>query len=185
MAYMEEKRMEAKEHLKEHLKEENKRKEMAKNKEESWALLRMSITYLKQNEEGWRMRRMEECGKIREEEKQDRLALAREKKRKYGIRKISKEENKRLKKRTGERLEIASAKANLWKRFREGGEDMNEREVTAWEGIRTSVMELEEEGRWIEHEEAAEKLATVRFIMKEGAQFGGGQVQEEDDVHGG
>ena len=141
MAYMEEKRVEAKELLR----EERERKEIAKKKEESWTLLRMSISFLKQNEEGWKLRKMKECERIREEEKQDRLALAREKKRKYGIKKISKEENQRLKKRTGERLEIASAKANLWKKFREGGEDLSEREVAAWEAVRTSVMELEED----------------------------------------
>ena len=76
MAYMEEKRVEAKEQLK----EEKERKEIAKKKEESWTLLRMSITYLKENEEGWRIRKMKECEKIKEEEKKDRLALAREKK---------------------------------------------------------------------------------------------------------
>ena len=141
MAYMEEKRVEAKELLR----EERERKEIAKKKEESWTLLRMSISFLKQNEEGWKLRKMKECERIREEEKQDRLALAREKKRKYGIKKISKEENQRLKKRTGERLEIASAKGNLWKKFREGGEDLSEIEVAAWEAVRTSVMELEED----------------------------------------
>ena len=82
-------------------------------------------------------------------------------------------------------MEIASAKANLWKKFREGGEDLSEREVTAWEAIRTSVMELEEEGRWREPEEEAEKLARVKFVMRKGALFGGGQVQDEDQVHGG
>ena len=119
---------------------------------------------------------MKECERIREEEKQDRLALAREKKRKYGIKKISKEENQRLKKRTGERLEIASAKANLWKKFREGGEDLSEREVAAWEAVRTSVMELEEDGRWRNPEEGDEKLEGVHFMMRRGELLGGGHV---------
>ena len=181
MAYMEEKRVEAKELLR----EERERKEIAKKKEESWTLLRMSISFLKHNEEGWKLRKMKECERIREEEKQDRLALAREKKRKYGIKKISKEENQRLKKRTGERLEIASAKANLWKKFREGGEDLSEREVAAWEAVRTSVMELEEDGRWRNPEEGDEKLEGVHFVMRRGELLGGGHVRDEDKVEGG
>ena len=149
MAYMEDMRAEAREKLK----EERDRKDVARKKEESWSLLRMSISFLRENEEGWKMRKIKECERIRAEEREDRLALAREKKRKYGIRRISKEENLRLTKRTGERLEIASAKANLWKKFREGGDDLSEREVAAWEAVRTSVMELEEDGRWRNPEE--------------------------------
>ena len=109
MAYMEEKRVEAREMIK----GEEERKEMAKRMKESWALLRLSTAFLKENEEGWRKRKLEECERIREEDKKDRLALGREKKRKYGIRKLSKEENQRLKRRTEERIEIATAKANL------------------------------------------------------------------------
>ena len=48
MAYMEEKRIEAKEQQK----EEGARKLCARRKEESWALLRMSIAYLRKNEMG-------------------------------------------------------------------------------------------------------------------------------------
>ena len=131
------------------------------------------------------MRKMKECDKIKEEEKQDRLALSREKKRKYGMKKISKEENMRLRKRTGERLEIATAKANLWKKFREGKDDLNEREVAAWEGIRTSVMELEEDGRWKNKEEGDEQLDKVNFVLRRGKLLGGGQVRDEDKVEGG
>ena len=76
----------------------------------------MSITYLKEKEVKWSERRMKECSKIREEENLDRLALVRVKKLKYGIKKASKEEGMRLKKRTEERLEISTAKGNLWKK---------------------------------------------------------------------
>ena len=48
MDYMEEKRVEARELLR----EENERKERAKEKENSWALLRLSMAYLKKHEEG-------------------------------------------------------------------------------------------------------------------------------------
>jgi hypothetical protein len=64
-----------------------------------------------------------ECDRIREEEKKDRLAVVKEKKRKYGIKRLSKEENMRMNMRTEERLE------------RRGEEE-------AWE----MIMELEEGG---------------------------------------
>jgi hypothetical protein len=95
---------------------------------------------------------MKECDRIREEEKMDRLAVVREKKRKYGIKRISKEENMRLKKRTEESLEIASAKENLWRKFREKDKELapTREEAEAWEGLRASVKELEENGSWRE-----------------------------------
>ena len=81
----------------------------------------------------------------REEEKMDRLALVKIKTKKYGIRKISKEENMRLKGRTEERLEIATARGNLWKKYREGGGEMEEQEAGVWEDLRMAVLGLEEE----------------------------------------
>ena len=77
-------------------------------------------------------------------------------------------------KRTEERLEITTAKANLWKKFREGKDDLNGREVAAWEGIRTSVMELEEDGRWKNNEEGDEQLDKVNFVMRRGKLLGVG-----------
>ena len=51
----------------------------------------------------------------------------------------------RLKRRTEERLEIASAKENLWKKFRDRDQELAQtgEEAEAWEGLRASVMELE------------------------------------------
>jgi hypothetical protein len=111
-------------------------------------LLRLSMNYLKEKDGAWRQRRIEECDKIREEEKIDRLAVTREKKKGYGINKISKDENLKIKRRTEERLDVAKAKENLWKRFREGKEDneMEDEELKAWEAIKKSVLELEEKG---------------------------------------
>jgi hypothetical protein len=60
MAYMEEKRVEAKELLK----RGEERKEMARRKEDHWTLMRMSTAYLKENEGGWMLRRMKECERI-------------------------------------------------------------------------------------------------------------------------
>ena len=99
------------------------------------------------------------------------------------MKKISKEENMRLRKRTGERLEIATAKANLWKKFREGKDDLNERDLAAWEGIRTSVMELEKDGRWRNNEEGDEQLDKVNLVMRRGKLLGG-QVRDAAQVGG-
>ena len=84
------------------------------------------------------------------EKKRDRLAVVREKRKRYGLKKLSKEENQRLKTRTEERLEVARAKENLWKRFRGDEEDreMVEDKIKAWESLREGIMELEEEGVW-------------------------------------
>ena len=65
--------------------EEENRKKDAKKKEESWALMRESVAFLRTIADKWRERRIDECDKIREEEKKDRLAIAKEKKRKYGL----------------------------------------------------------------------------------------------------
>ena len=90
--------------------EDEERKLLAKEKEDHWRLLRLSIQYLKENEPKWRSRKIKECDRIREEEKADRLAIAKMKKKRYGVKGLSKEENGRMKQRTEERLEIARAK---------------------------------------------------------------------------
>ena len=59
--------------------------------------------------------------RIMEEEKKDRLAIASQKKKIYGLKRLNKEENSRLKKRTEERLELSQAKANYWKWHRGEG----------------------------------------------------------------
>ena len=146
LKYMEERRKEARELLR----IEEGRKKEAKKKEESWALLRTSIAFLKEQEWKWKQRQIEEVERIKEEEKADRLAVVREKKKRYGISKLSKEENQRLKLRTEDRLTVAKAKENLWKRFRDKDmmPEMQEDEVRAWEDIQRMIIELEEEGSW-------------------------------------
>ena len=85
--------------------------------------------------------------RIKEEEKKDRLAICKEKKKRYGTKykNMSKEESKKLKTRTEERIEISQAKANYWKRFRDGGErDMEEGDhMEAWKGLRKAIVALE------------------------------------------
>ena len=60
--------------------EDEERKRRALAKEKAWEMMRESITFLKTHEEKWRTRRIVECNRIKEEEKIDRLAIAREKK---------------------------------------------------------------------------------------------------------
>ena len=102
--------------------EENEdRKREAMKKESSWSLLRESICFLKENGNKWQQRKILEVDRIKEEEKKDRLAICKEKKKKYGIKRMNKEENRRLKERTEERILISQAKANYWKEYRGRG----------------------------------------------------------------
>ena len=58
--------------------EEEKRKEKAKSKEDNWKLLRLCIEEIREKEGKWTTRRIEELERIKEEEKEDRLAITRE-----------------------------------------------------------------------------------------------------------
>ena len=112
--------------------------------------MKEAVKYSKEKGDGWRERRIDECEWIREEEKTDRLALVKEKKKRYGLKRLSKEENSRLKSRTEDRILISQSKANLWKRYRDGGEEedgaeMGTEEERAWRNIWNGVRKLEEE----------------------------------------
>ena len=74
---------------------------------------------MRENEAGWQQRKIKEVGRIKEVEKAERLAIASQKKKRYGIKTLNKEENMRIKRRTEERIEISQAKANNWKWYRE------------------------------------------------------------------
>ena len=95
-------------------------------REEHWRLLRLCVQELKDYESKWCTRKIEECEKIKEEAKEDRLAIGREKKKRYGLKGLSKEENKRLKKRTEDKIELAQAKSNYWKWYRGEGRGKEE-----------------------------------------------------------
>ena len=86
------------------MKEREERRVEAKRKEDTWALMKEAITYLKVNTEGWVERRSREVERIREEEKLDRLAVIKQKKKRYGKGKISKDESSKLKRRVRKRL---------------------------------------------------------------------------------
>ena len=115
LKYCEDRREEAK--LQQQGDEERKRE--ANEKKRHWELLRETTKYLKENDTGWT--KMKETARIRAEEKADRLAIVAEKKKRYGLNRLSKEENKRLKERTEDRVTLAMARGNYWKHYREGG----------------------------------------------------------------
>ena len=109
-----------------------------------WELLRTSIQFLKEKESGWQTRKIKEVESIKEEEKRDRLAICKEKKRRYGLKRLSKVESKRRKMRTEERMVVSMAKANYWKHYRGG--DMMEGEVDdtkeAWKALKEGILAL-------------------------------------------
>ena len=115
---------------------DEERKKKAERRERQWDLIRLSPEYLKQHEPKWRTRKIEECERIKEEEKKDRLAIASQKKKIYGLKRLNKEENNRLKKRTEERLELPQAKANYWKWQRGDGRAEKESKEEGAEGKR-------------------------------------------------
>ena len=119
LSYCEERR----EDLRLRIEADEDRMKDARRKEATWELLRTSISFLKEKEGVWRSRKIAECDRIKEEEKRDRLAVAKIKKKRYGVQRMSKEENMRLKMRTEERLEIARAKTNFWRNHRRQRED--------------------------------------------------------------
>jgi hypothetical protein len=118
--------------------------------------MRESVAFLRTNADKWGERKIE-CERRREEEKKDRLAVVKEKKRKYGIKRLSKDENIRMNMRTEERLEIARAKENLWTNYREHGE-MRKEEEEAWEMIREKILVLEEGGTWREQRKETSRI---------------------------
>ena len=77
LAYMEEKREEARMRIQ----EDEDRKREAKSKEDSWQLMKEAVSFLRTNADKWRERRIEECERIRKEEKEDRLWKKRGRKR--------------------------------------------------------------------------------------------------------
>ena len=71
LKYCEERREERKRELE----RDKSRKEEAKSKEDHWKLLRVCIETIKETHIKWTTRKIEECARIKEEEKRDRLAI--------------------------------------------------------------------------------------------------------------
>ena len=119
----------------------------------------MGVECLKQNEDSWRCRKIDECERIKEEEKRDRLAIVKGMKKRYGLQKLSKEENRRLKSRTEDIIEIAKAKENYWRKFRHRNDYvMEEEEDDAWRNLEKGILMLEERGSWIQEERKLENI---------------------------
>ena len=144
LAYCVERREEAK-----RMKEgDEERKREFKRRKEVWDLMREAMEFLRKNKDKWKERKLEETKRIKEEEKRDRLAVVKEKKKRYNIQGLSREEGRRMKTRTEERLEIAKAKENYWKEFREVREEdteMEEDERQAWRNVKLGMDSFEEE----------------------------------------
>jgi hypothetical protein len=162
LEYCEERRNE----LRARIEKDEERMKEARRKEAAWELMRLSISYIKSKEGAWNTRRVEECTRIREEERKDRLAVVAVKKRKYGGKRLSKEESMRMKERTERRMEISKAKSNYWKNYRERGDEMDEEEKTAWMRVKEGIMIIEEEEEsWMEEGERLRRGKETTSIM--------------------
>ena len=172
LAYCEERRKE----WRKQEEEDTTRKEMQRRKEEHWKLFRESISFLKENERHWQQRKIKEVDRIKEEEKADRLAVCKKNNRRYGIQKMSKEENTRMKERTEERIIISRANANYWKRHRGEGGGKHDKE---WIALREGILALEEDkGGWIVEED-------IMYLDGESQDVQGEGVQGQEGAHGG
>ena len=83
------------------------------------------------------------------------MAIRKEKKRRYGLNRLNKEESMRLKRRTEERLELAQAKTNYWRWYSERGKGGMEEgkepgggEETMWYNLKEEIAALEGEEDW-------------------------------------
>ena len=86
-----------------------------------------------------------------------------------------------MKGRTEDRLEIARAKENFWKRFREKKEeDMEEEEMKAWNPIKEGITTLEENGNWIKEEMRTEKRKEITEAKDRMSVAKGGEKPEEE-----
>ena len=70
-----------------------------------------------------------------------------------------------MKKRTGERLEIAKAKENLWRQHR-GQREMRTGDKEAWETLREKILKLEEEGAWREMGEETRMMNIMKARLQ-------------------
>ena len=73
---------------------------------------------------------------------------------------MSKEENKRMKERTEERIIISQAKANYWKRYRGEGEGKHDK---VWSTLGAGIMALKENrGGWV----PGQQIMTVKWMTR-------------------
>ena len=144
--------------LKARVQEDEARKREMRREKETWTLLRESIAFLREKEGVWRSRRIAECERIQGIDKKDRLTVIKMKRKRFGIKKISKEEKLSLGMRLEERLEIARAKENLWRHHR-GPKDRYTKEEEEQALRKDGIEILEEgEGEWIKEEDKIKRM---------------------------
>ena len=114
--------------------------------------------------------KIEEIERIRKEEKEERLAICKQKKKKYRLKQLNKEENKRIKERSEERILISQAKANYWKMHRGGKKGYEEKYEQHWRNIKDGILALEEEGSWISKEDCIQDAANKEEMIGVGVQ---------------
>ena len=161
-----------------------KRKEMKREKEAHWGLLRECTSFIKENTERWEKRTGDETKRIRAEEKVERLDRAKQKQEKYRNKVKIKEEEEKLKmnakQRTNEILELAEIRKNLWKNYR--NEDGNPVEVkvkkiaskkinfkewkTERNGALSSLTEYYREEKRQKEKEKEDRLAKIKKLKE-------------------
>jgi hypothetical protein len=102
-------------------------------------------------------------------------------KNRYGLKRLSKEENKRLKMRTEERIEIARAKENYWKKYRDQGDkDMKEEEKEAWVHVEKGILMFEEDGSWINEDRRITKEEIADDSIPDAEDGGRDELRQEE-----
>ena len=121
---------------------------MKSNQKDAWSLVREATMFLREKERELASWRQKKWRRIKEEEKEDRLSVSKMTKKRFWIKKLSKEESLRFRTRKEERQEVAEARTNLWRHYREQGDtktrDMEKEEIKAWDNLREGVMLLAE-----------------------------------------
>ena len=103
---------------------------------------------------------------MRDEEKSERLERVKEKKEKYGKKNLSRNERQEIKDHTNIKLELAEAKENLWRKYRQD-------EISIFPSTRGKKRRLEsedqEEGKRLEDKNAlsvAGKMTITEYFQQ-------------------
>ena len=94
---------------------------------ERWEMMRECKRFLEENSGKWERRTSQEGKRIEKEEKQTRLEMAENKKKKYGKavkNKLNAEEEEKVRGDTMRKTELAEIKQNLWRKYRDNGKDI-------------------------------------------------------------
>ena len=166
------------------MQEDEQRRERAKEKEARWGLMRECMTFLKENSKEWHERKLRECERMRKEAKEDRMAVVRMKKKRYGIKTMSKEENTRFKEMSERKILLAKARGNLWKLAREPRCRMEESEREAWVTIGEGAVDLTEHDDWESGYEVDIRELMTKGLLRKPVDFqGSGREEPSQAVH--